>query len=243
MSTSLQTLTLVDLSFALIPVLVVAVICARWLSNSGQVAWATARMVLQLLLVGYVLQHIFAQDAAPLSLAVLLLMIGVSTAIALRPIENKQKHHWTAALMAVGVGGTLNLALVMGLVLSAVDWHSPNKLIPLAGMVYANCMNSVSLAAERFGSEWSREGDYLSARNQGFGAAMLPQINSLLAVGLVSLPGMMTGQILSGVSPLIAVRYQIMVMCMVFGSAGISAAIYLWWMGRGAEKRADQASQ
>ena len=61
---------------------------------------------------------------------------------------------------------------------------------------------------------------------------MLPQINSLLAVGLVSLPGMMTGQILSSVSPLIAVRYQIMVMCMVLGSAGIGAAIYLWWMGK-----------
>ena len=56
---------------------------------------------------------------------------------------------------------------------------------------------------------------------------MLPQINSLLAVGLVSLPGMMTGQILSGVSPLIAVRYQIVVMCMVLGSAGISTALYL----------------
>ena len=57
--------------------------------------------------------------------------------------------------------------------------------------------------------------------------ALIPIINSLLAVGLVSLPGMMTGQILSGVSPLIAVRYQIMVMCMIFGSAGITSAIFL----------------
>ena len=57
--------------------------------------------------------------------------------------------------------------------------------------------------------------------------------NHLFAVGLVSLPGMMTGQILSGVSPLIAVRYQIVVMCMIFGSAGISAAFYLWLMRKG----------
>ncbi|MFY0650995.1 MAG: ABC transporter permease [Cyclobacteriaceae bacterium] len=56
---------------------------------------------------------------------------------------------------------------------------------------------------------------------------MIPITNSLFAVGLVSLPGMMTGQILSGISPLIAVHYQIMVMCMAFGSAGISAAIFL----------------
>ena len=58
-------------------------------------------------------------------------------------------------------------------------------------------------------------------------AAMIPQINSLLAVGIVSLPGMMTGQILSGVDPQVAVRYQVMVMCMVFGSGGLAAAIYL----------------
>ena len=50
----------------------------------------------------------------------------------------------------------------------------------------------------------------------------------MLAVGLVSLPGMMTGQILSGVSPLIAVRYQIMILCVVFGASGIAAGIYLY---------------
>ena len=66
-------------------------------------------------------------------------------------------------------------------------------------------------------------------------------VNALLAVGLVSLPGMMTGQILSGVSPLIAVRYQIMVMCMIFGSGGLAAAIFLT-LARGAfeSSRADQ---
>ena len=57
--------------------------------------------------------------------------------------------------------------------------------------------------------------------------SLIPITNMLIAVGLVSVPGMMTGQILSGVSPLIAVRYQIMVMCMIFGSSGISAAVFL----------------
>ena len=61
---------------------------------------------------------------------------------------------------------------------------------------------------------------------------LIPVINSLLAVGIVSLPGMMTGQILSGISPLIAVRYQIMVMCMMFGASGISTAIYLLLISR-----------
>ena len=69
---------------------------------------------------------------------------------------------------------------------------------------------------------------FLEARKIALQAALIPIVNSLFAVGLVSIPGMMTGQILSGVSPLIAARYQIMVMCMIFGAAGISAACFLW---------------
>jgi putative ABC transport system permease protein len=89
-------------------------------------------------------------------------------------------------------------------------------------------MNSVSLAGERLFSELEHHQDYSRARNTAFQAALIPITNSLLAVGLVSLPGMMTGQILAGTSPLIAARYQIMVMCMIFSSAGISTALFLW---------------
>jgi putative ABC transport system permease protein len=95
-------------------------------------------------------------------------------------------------------------------------------------MIFSNAMNSVSLAGERLYSELGHHEDYARARNAAFQAAMIPLTNSLLAVGLVSLPGMMTGQILAGTSPLIAARYQIIVMCMVFSSGGISAALFLW---------------
>ena len=88
-------------------------------------------------------------------------------------------------------------------------------------------MNTVSLAAERFESEFRRGESYVIARRTALDAALIPQINILFAVGLVALPGMMTGQILSGVDSNIAVRYQIMVMWMTFGSGGIAAAIYL----------------
>ena len=70
-----------------------------------------------------------------------------------------------------------------------------------------------------------------------FNAALIPQINAFLAVGLVSLPGMMTGQILSGVSPLVAVRYQIMVMSMVMATSCIAVALYLWLENRALTKR------
>ncbi|MEH6606053.1 MAG: ABC transporter permease [Pseudomonadales bacterium] len=229
---NLYELSYLDLSLALIPVVIVAIIFARWLGDSRQVAYAAVRMLVQLLLVGYALQYIFAQDAKPLSLLVICVMIVVSTAIALRPVEALQTKHWQAALLGIALGGSFNLLMVMVVVLHSEHWYKPALLIPLAGMVYANSMNAVSLAAERFAKEQGRGLPFLESRNEAYGAALLPQVNSLLAVGLVSLPGMMTGQILSGVSPLIAVRYQIMVMCMVLGSAGISAAIYLWWMGR-----------
>ena len=103
----------------------------------------------------------------------------------------------------------------------------PRYVIPLAGMIFANAMNSVSLAAERLEAEIERDVHYEQARSIAFRTSLIPITNSLFAVGLVSLPGMMTGQILSGISPLIAVRYQIMVMCMIYGAAGISSACFL----------------
>ena len=79
----------------------------------------------------------------------------------------------------------------------------------------------------RFQSECGHGVSDAEARKVAFQAALIPIINSLFAVGLVALPGMMTGQILSGVSPLIAAEYQIVVMTMLFGATGISAAAYL----------------
>jgi putative ABC transport system permease protein len=109
-------------------------------------------------------------------------------------------------------------------------------------MIFANSMNTVSLAAERFAAEMAKVPEYARARKVALEAALIPQINALLAVGLVSLPGMMTGQILSGVDPLIAVRYQIMVMCMIFSSAGLSAACYLAFH-RGAKLKTHPADE
>ena len=106
-------------------------------------------------------------------------------------------------------------------------WYLPRYMIPLAGMVFASAMTAVSLAAERLFAELDHGQAWAEARKTAYQAAMIPVINSLLAVGLVSLPGMMTGQILSGVSPLVAARYQIMVMCMIFAASGISTAIFL----------------
>jgi putative ABC transport system permease protein len=100
-------------------------------------------------------------------------------------------------------------------------------MIPLAGMILAASMTNISLALERLHSELCNGATFHNASDTAFRTSMIPVINSFLAVGLISLPGMMTGQILSGVSPLIAVRYQIMVMCMIFGAAGLSTMCFL----------------
>ena len=155
-------------------------------------------------------------------------MVVAASWIALGSLPVKRSTLLGLSLLAIAAGGLLNLVLITQGVLHADPWYQPAIMIPLAGMIFSNSMNSVSLAGERLYSELSHHNDYARARNTAFQAAMIPITNSLLAVGLVSLPGMMTGQILAGTSPLIAARYQIIVMCMIFSSAGISTALFLW---------------
>ena len=130
-------------------------------------------------------------------------------------------------LVAIGVGAVTVVVTATQGVLDLSIWHDASVVIPLAGIVLANSMNAVSLAAERFQAERRRGALYRDARHIAMSTALIPMTNSLLAVGIVALPGMMTGQILSGVTPLIAVRYQILVMCMIFGSAGLATSCYL----------------
>tara|TARA_Y100001934_G_C12352109_1_gene775951 strand:+ start:236 stop:661 length:426 start_codon:yes stop_codon:yes gene_type:complete len=130
-------------------------------------------------------------------------------------------------LVSIIIGGGTILILVTQFVLKLNPWYMPRYMIPLAGMIFASSMNGISLAAERLNAELDRGVNYNIARGIALKASLIPITNSLFAVGLVSLPGMMTGQILSGISPLIAVRYQIMVMCMIFGSVGLSSFLFL----------------
>lgn len=212
---------------ALIPSLGVLLIMRAWSLNAGQALWANARMLAQLLAVGYVLTFIFETETPWVVVAVLVIMMGVAAWIALRPLKSRNARKYLVSLAAISICGLLMLVLVTQIVLDLPRWFEPRFVVPLAGMIFANAMNTVSLAAERFESELERSAAYPQARTTALDAALIPQINALLAVGLVSLPGMMTGQILSGVDPLVAVRYQIVVMCMIFGSAGIAAAFYL----------------
>ena len=224
----ISTISVPRLALSFIPVAVVVVLMWRWGQGYGRSLHAIARMLLQLMLIGYVLVYIFQTDSALIISGVLSIMVCAASWIALNTVDLPKSSLFAASLISVLIGGGSTLVLITQGVLALDPWYLPSVMIPLAGMIFANSMNSVSLAGERLYSELGHRIDYARARNTAFQAAMIPITNSLLAVGLVSLPGMMTGQILAGTSPLVAARYQIIVMCMVFSSAGISTALFLW---------------
>lgn len=227
MNPNVYAISLFNLLWIFIPVCMVIFLLFRWSMGVRSTLNGLIRMFIQLILIGYALNFIFAVDQPALVLLILSLMLAIAALIALRPLGKRNIALYLKSLIAIVCGSVLTLFIVTQLVLSLTTWYEPRYIIPLAGMIFANSMNSVSLAAERFISETGNGKPYSEARATALRAALIPITNSLFAVGLVSLPGMMTGQILSGISPLIAARYQIMVMCMIFGSAGLSAAVFL----------------
>jgi len=227
MNKTIQAIPIINLALAFIPVCIVIVIHYLWTREHRNAIYSVSRMLAQLLMIGYFLSYIFDSGGGWIVMLVVSVMALVASWIALRTVKHRQLRLYPKALLALIIGGGTTLFLVTQGVLNLSPWYWPNYFIPLAGMIFANAMNSVSLAADRLEAEIGRDVAYDQARNIAFRSSLIPITNSLFAVGLVSIPGMMTGQILSGVSPLIAARYQIMVMCMVFGAAGISSACFL----------------
>lgn len=221
----------VDLLWCLIPIILICAIYIAWQGKPSEIIIAVLRMIVQLIAVGYVLISIFENPSPWISSIIVSIMLLVAAWISIHPVR-QHKEYLLPAIIALACSVILHLTLSILLVLKAESWFQPQLLIPLAGMYLANTMNTISLAAERYHSELKNNQAIQDARLSAFHAAMIPQINSLLAVGLVALPGMMTGQILSGVSPLIAVRYQIMIMAMILGSAGLGATIMLILVAR-----------
>lgn len=204
------------------------------------------RTILQLYMVGFVIQAIF-QNAHWFWV---LLMVGVMIIVAghtayQRIARFTQVSHLlllSSAALALGAGFTI--WWVNGVTLHIHPWYQPQFLIPLAGMIIGNSMNSLALALERLFSELTaRHGEIEALLSlgatpaqaaskpylQAVEAAMIPNINAMMVVGIVSLPGMMTGQILAGQSPLAAVQYQIVVMFMITCASALTAVIASKW--------------
>ncbi len=230
MSNTIPNISLFNLALSFIPMLASVIIFYWWSIEIRTTLYAFSRMLFQLILVGYLLNYLFAAEHDIILIVVLCVMILVSAWISLRPLAHKNFQLYLKSLSAIALSGTLILFFTLEFVLELERWLTPHYLIPLAGMVYANAMNSVSLAAERFDAEIKNDVNYISARKIALQTSLIPSLNMFFAVGLVSLPGMMTGQILAGVSPLIAVRYQIVIMSMIFAVGAVSVCFYLLQM-------------
>jgi len=199
---------------------------------SWQIEWknslyALGRMLVQLIIMGYFLSFIFNSNSSLIVLCILISMVVIASWIGLRILNEKRINLIKYAIISIALGGGINLFIVTQLLLQLDPWYKPRFMIPLAGMIFSSAMNGVSLAAERLQAEIDKRIKYNDAKRVAFKASLIPIINSLFAVGLVSLPGMMTGQILSGTSPLTAARNQIMVMCMIFNSVGLASYLFL----------------
>lgn len=222
-------ISLLALLVCLLPLLGIAWISHRWAGSGGEVLYATGRMLGQLLLVGFVLVFVFSSSNPLIGLAVVAVMILASSAIAVRTVEKGRMAAFWKAVISIGLVGGLVLVFVLyGVLRLSNPLYQPRMMIPLAGMIFSNAMTATTLAAERLEREEDAGLPYPEARSAAWTAALIPQINAMFAVGIVSLPGMMTGQILSGVDPLIAVRYQIVVMAMILQAAGYGVALFLW---------------
>ena len=246
---SIEIIPLERLSLLLLPTIAVILLMSRWGLPYRKASYALVRMLVQLMLIGYALVMIFGSESSWLTLGVLLIMIVASSWISLNTLMADHLAMGTKfslyplALISIGLGGGLTLILVTQLVLRLDPWYYPRYMVPLAGMIFATAMTSISLAAERFQSELLQGAEYEAARTVAYRTALIPIVNSMFAVGLVSLPGMMTGQILSGVSPFIAARYQIMVMGMLFCASGISSAIFLMQLKNRAQAQSSEQFQ
>ena len=198
---------------------------------------AAARTVVQLLLVGLILEALFATTQPLWLLPVALFMLLVAG----REVMARQKHRfrgvWGFGLGVVSMfisAFTLTL-MTLTVIIGPEPWHQPQYAIPLLGMILGNTMTGVAIALERLttsaaerrpvieqrlmlGQPW-REA-FAAVRIDAMRAGMIPTINGMATAGIVSLPGMMTGQILAGVAPMDAVMYQILVMFLVSAGAG-----------------------
>jgi putative ABC transport system permease protein len=205
-------------------------------------AIAAVRMVAQLALIGFILKLLFAQTQPIWTVLVALVMV----AIAGHEVWSRQSGRlpgWRT--FALGSGtllfvGVLSSAYVIAVVIGLQPWYSPRVFVPVLGMILGNALTGVTLVLDSLTETAKSERNGIEARlalgasrftafegplRRSLRTAMLPVINAMAVSGVVALPGMMTGQILSGVDPVQASKYQIMIMATLAGSTALAVLI------------------
>ena len=206
-----------------------AIVISLWqkLDLASQFVFSAGRALLQLLVVGYVLDIVFALNNPIAVVVIVMVMLSIAAVVARNRIVPRDKQLLLIVWLAIFASLLLTLSYVIVAIVQPVPWYRPQYLIPLAGMLLGNAMNSAALSGERLTS--SIKQNYLAIETYlALGATpkqaisqyqkaairtgLIPILNNMLVVGLVSLPGMFTGQILAGANPLNAASYQILIL-------------------------------
>jgi putative ABC transport system permease protein len=210
-----------------------------------QLAWAAARMVVQLVLIGFVLRLVFASASPLATLAVILVMVAIAgREVAARPEQRLGRFgNYAVGASAVAIATFLTAILALTTAIRPQPWYSARYAIPLAGIVLGNVLNGGSLALDSLLDGVVRERAAIEAQlalGASFSRAMrglirtsvrralLPAINQMSAAGVVTLPGIMTGQILAGMDPLEAAKYQILLLFLLSGGSGLAAVAVVY---------------
>ena len=239
-------LTPVDLAIAsVLIVLDGALSLVLRLGLHRQLAWAALRMVVQLVLIGFILRWVFAIASPLVTLAVVLVMVAIAgREVAARPEQRLGRFgNYAVGASAVALATFLTAILALTTAIRPQPWYDPRYAIPLAGIILGNVLNGGSLALDSLLGGVVRERSAIEAQlalGASFGQAMrglirgsvrralLPIINQMSAAGVVTLPGIMTGQILAGMDPLEAAKYQILLIFLLSGGSGLAAVAVVY---------------
>ena len=237
------TLTWSDLVVSLSFIAISIVLIRKWrLDLEKTLLMGTFRTFIQLTLMGYILTWFFKQEHWAFMLALLIIMILIASYEGWRRQRQLVPRFFSSMMIALMGSAIIVLGTILLFILEVEPWYSPYAAIPIGGMIIGNSLSSSSLTANRFVGELKhreREIETLlslgaspkeavfEAMKTSINAALIPNINGMMTVGIVQIPGVMTGQILAGIDPLVAVRYQIMIMYMWFTSSALSNLILL----------------
>lgn len=224
-------------------VLLAGILSLRHRLDLGRdLAVGTVRTFVQLFAMGYLLKIIFGFEAALPVVGLFLLQTWFAARIVKGRVKERSVDFFMPTLLAVQSSFFLVTFCVTALIIGVTPWWEPQYFIPIGGMVAGNSMNALSLALDRLFADLRGQRDEVEMRlclgasaneategifRDALRTGMTPTINSMMGVGIVSLPGMMTGQILAGAEPTAAVRYQIVVMLMLVASTALAAFIVL----------------
>ncbi|MDB9445687.1 ABC transporter permease [Anabaena sp. CS-542/02] len=224
-------LDLVDLVIA-VGLMAIAIGLSTWerLGLELNLAMATGRTILQLLVLGYVLDFIFALDNVWGVLAILAVILTITAMVAKNRISVKIPRVLPLVWGAILISTALTVIYTNFLIIQPDRWYEPRYVIPLAGIVLGNAMNAAAIAGERLvstlNSQYVEIETHLSLgatphqavsqyRKQAIRSAFLPTLNQMMLMGMVAIPGITTGQLIAGISPLDAVYYEIVIIFMV----------------------------